>query len=615
MAGWRVVRSILALFRVPELKTRYRRTPYLSTNHTLEVCREQVAIAQDAMRRVVCAFDDVRAQILRCQNTFCTVNNLPIEILSYIFRLVAVGGTVCPENLRVASVCSHWRTVSLHDPITWSHLDATSTSNYIELAMRRTQSAPLSIIESAEFCTPHRLVELAKVNIDRVRVLELSGPDIDSLEVFSGTPLPLLHELAFSHDSDRGHSLPLLSGFPITPSLRRLSLCDCMLSMFTIDQSSKEFQRLTNIEIRIDDPWALDGLYESLLALCRATPNLEALAVSSTSTQPIASDLGSQETSPIQPIRMASLHSLYIEVPPVLAVRLSNSLDIHAQRLTDFVIIAEKAEQPNPSWPEQLWTQSCLPRMIFSDLQDIEIRFEFSGYISLDGSRCIGLMDPVYYQNVYIFCELPGQATRRVANYLAPIATYVLNTPMPKLKRLEVIFDGRSILDGQISRRDLRKITGSLYRLLTGFSNLSTVILRPVSAEVLTGLRFRLPNIYNSRTPLFPLLKSCTLQVMRGSAIRSSTIYTLVRQLCPADVTEVRLEGIVFEVRTPQEADEFARDDLPRLAREVWVTDCSIAVKGGGDPCSVESFWPHGSECPLKVGHSTSGRDADIIFW
>lgn len=579
-----------------ELETYTRRRQSSSANHSLVACREQVGLVQDVAIRVVRAFDDVRVQILRYQNTLCTVNNLPTEILSYIFQLVAGIGTVCPTNLRVASVCSHWRAVSLHDPITWSHFDATSTSNYMELAMPRAQSVPLSIVKSPDLNTPTRLVQLTWDHVGRMRVLELRGSSKDSLEIFSGALLPLLNELAFSHGDGPDNALPCISGFPITPSLHHLSLYGCMLNVSTIDQSSKEFGRLNTLEIEISEKWALDGLFESLLALCRAAPGLKYLLVSSPLTQLVPSNLGFQRPPAHGPVRMEHLRYFNLNVPPSLLMHLLNSLA--PQNPARFAVSTALPTSVR-DFCEQLWTRTRLPVAIFSDLQELEIRFECSCSLSIDGSKHIGLLNPDVCQNVYVFYGLPPESSGRVPNYMAPVVSFILDTPMPKLKHLEVVQLRGSLPADEINKRDIRKLTASIHQLLVGFPGLTSISLRFTLKDSFIGLRFRFPDISNSGTPVFPSLRKCTLQVAQG--IRSSTIYTLVRQLCPVDIAELRFEDVVFEVRTLQEADEFARDDLSKLGRVVWVKGCSISVIGGGGRRSLASFWQEGEECPLRI--------------
>lgn len=580
------------------------RTQYSSAKHTIAACKEQIALVQYVTKRVIRALDNVRLQILRYHSTLCTVNNLPTEILSYVFRLVAGNGAVCPTNLRVASVCSHWRTVSLHDPVVWSHFDATSTTNYIYLALLRSQSVPLSIIDSIHFNTPDRLVNLAKANLDRVRVLELRGGDKASLGVFSGKVFPLLNELVLTHDISTTHTLRVLHGFPITPKLRYLSFRDCTLNELTIDHLSMGFRGLTTLRIQIEERWALDGLLESILSLCQAAPGLERLLISSPSRydpfNPIPREIPSRE-----PVRMDHLRYFNLISPPSFFTHLLSSLVIQNPLcfLTD--ITGTKRLRSMQYFVGQIWAQTYLPAVAFADLQELEIRFRFWDSFSIDGSRHVELLNPDISSDVYIFYDLPRETEGRVSNYLAPAVSFILDTPMPKLKHLEVVQSRGRLPAGKINKKDVRKLTASIHRLLVGFPCLTSITLRLALAESLTGLRFRFPDISNSIAPVFPFLQKCTLQV--GQAIRSSTIYTFVRQLCPVDIAELRFEGVDFEVRSPQEADEFARDDLSRLGRVVWVKGCSISVIGGGGPRSIASFWQEGEECPLRI-------DSGIVF-
>lgn len=565
-------------------------------------CREQVELVQDVAIRVGRAFDDVRMQILRYQNTLCAVNNLPTEILSYVFRLVAGSGAVCSTNLRVASVCSHWRTVSLHDPVVWSSFDVTCTDRYIKLALSRAQSVPIFILETPKAGTLNRLACLAKDQHHRLRVLELRGSrhiGTQFLKELAGMPLPLLNEFLYRDHTSSTHILPLAS-IPNSTGLRRLSLRDCILNP---NKWSRERLKLTSLVIINDKSLSLGGLYEGLIALCQAAPKLEKLIVRCPSARPIPSSLGLQETAIHEPAFMGALQTFLINVPPTFAIRLLSSLIIPVQNPAAFQISVDTggAEQPKPNFAAQLWTPDCLPVAMLSELQELEIRYQFSDVVTLDGSRYVGNLDEFQHREIYVSCNLPPPSRghlSRVQNHLGPVVSYLLGTPMPKLKHIEIAQSLHVKHAIHANRRDLRGITASFHQLLVNFSSLTSITIRLTLVDILIGLRFRLPAIPG--TPVFPFLQKLTLQVRQR--VRSSIVYIFVRQLCPVSLSELRFEGVFFEVRTLQEAEEFVRDDLPRLAREVWVTGSQVGLKGE-ELRPVMSHWPVGSQCPFKVGN------------
>lgn len=196
-----------------------------SVKHTREACEEQVALIEHTAGRVACAFNNIRIHLLRYRNTFSTVNNLPPEILSHIFRFASCSGAVRHTNMDLASVCSHWRAVSLNDPVMWSFLDATANFDYAELAIPRAQSVPLSILGSPDVNTPSQLLGLAKVHLHRTYALQLTGPT-DVLSALSGMPAPLLEDL-YLHNSSRLGNPPAdltLRILPISPSISACSV-------------------------------------------------------------------------------------------------------------------------------------------------------------------------------------------------------------------------------------------------------------------------------------------------------------------------------------------------------------------------------------------------------
>lgn len=559
----------------------------MPAEHIRETYEEQLALVEHTAGRVAYAFDNIRAHFLRCRNTFSTVNNLPpdLEVLSHIFRLAACSGSVLHTNLTLASICSHWRAVSLSDPVMWSFFDPTATANYTELAIRRAQSVPISILRSPNKQSTHGiLVKLAISHLHRIYTLQLRG-STSLLAKFSGMPAPLLEELYLHNHGSPDDPSVFLSG-PDAPHISCLILRQCMLRL---DQPSRELQKLTTIHIIFDGAKNAEGFHRSILDLCQASPNLEVLSISCNLDRVVPRILAVEPGPPRSPVHMARLTSFDIELPPTITAYLIRSLKFPKKLETFQMVTVEGNEEA--SW---LWTHSYIPPTLLLDTREIEISFEFSQGISLYCSRQeLNQADRELCGGVYVDYTLPPK--KKAYDILTPVVSYILDTPTPRLKHLEFIQTLRS--GTKTSTPDLEWITASLRRLLAGMSSLTSISLRLTSAKILVGLQSRLLDITGN--PMLPALERCTLQVSSKVCLR--TVLSLIRQLCPANLETLHFEDTTFKVRSLQEAHEFVRDNLAGLAREVWVTGSSISV-AGAERHSVRRYWRHDSECPLKVG-------------
>lgn len=573
----------------------------------------QSSLVQDMANRVARAFEDVQARIRRRQNASCAVNNLPAEILAYIFQLAVApvfigrssddtrppGDVSYHTTLQLAATCSHWRAMSLDNPFLWSCFDTATPANYVELAMRRNKSVPLSILGPLPTTTPPELFRLAMDNVHRIRALEAVAPG-DALSALFGRPAFVLSELtclrADSEEDEQAFTLPM----PEAPNLRSLTLYQCIPDLGQPPRLAL-FHKLTTVVIQIHYSIFLDGFCERLLALCRVSPNLESVYVTAPSYHPISYNLLTPLGS-VEPARMSKLRSLKTQIPLEISLDLLPSLSLPPHML-DFAIGTHRLEVDKDEHV-RLWNRERIPTTIFLRLKELRFTLSLSHELSLSGTDTIGRIPDNFYVG---FCfRAPNRMTGIVDNVLDPVVSYLADVPMPDLKHLDVVqrLHPKTPPDSETRKRHIAEIGASVHRLLSTYPNITSLTLRFGSSGILKGLRAHLrePGLNPS---LFPFIEKCTIQV--GHGIKIPTILGFVRLLLPNQIGELHLEGTVFDVKSDADALDFVQEKLPRLAREVWVTGSAIFVSGGRlQHRNITAYWQKAEECPLKSGDPES---------
>lgn len=220
------------------------------------------------------------------RNTMVPINKLPLEILSHIFTY-GTGLRSLP-----ATVCSHWRAISLQCPSLWRDLIRPYHSHpeWTALLLERSKNAPIRLdlhrVWPLSDSNKMASLELVLGHASQVEELRIIG----ELESFSHyllsfkDPTPLLEDLSLELDSgfrgDASSSMVPDSFFPSTPRLRYLSLINCVVRW-----DGPIFQNLIELRI-IRMPWmsnqGSDGLdvrfsAAQLLAILETNPTLQTL--------------------------------------------------------------------------------------------------------------------------------------------------------------------------------------------------------------------------------------------------------------------------------------------------------------------------------------------------
>ncbi|CAE6527234.1 unnamed protein product [Rhizoctonia solani] len=262
-----------------------------------------------------------------------TINHLPFETLTSIFRLVLLDGPhmrqkqiIAPNILKLISVCPHWRAVLFKNPLFWLSVPVGNrhSSGYVtQLYLKRSRNNPIDVM--ADFFHPipnmwpsYELVRNWEGRQDlidhapRVRSLSVVSMSVEHVCSLLGSlpvqRLGLLTELSLS--SRRGGDTfrrPWISAFSdLVPQLQKLCLHGATTHIFGESGTSYNFSQLREL--------LLDGHFSDDIAV----PDT---LLSSSSLQAIEFYGGcSSETNPTvepvlelaQDVKLLRLHQLVL---------------------------------------------------------------------------------------------------------------------------------------------------------------------------------------------------------------------------------------------------------------------------------------------------------------
>jgi hypothetical protein len=260
------------------------------------------------------------------------VNRLPREILAAIFTMAVddsrapyIGTLSRPRNLvdfstLLASVCSHWRQVSVATPALWAHIDFNRRGlDYQALWLERAAKYPLRL----------RFQPMTEGESDlSSAVLPFLRPyyrQINSLLLDVGLPLgrQILYDACVSSNNSQSkcRSLTLFSKYGFHPCFLGAGqisddqingflgpVCSICLSCTDLGNwTSTAFHNLVDLSLHHIEPYALPT-YDQLVHILRSSPNLFSLKLSDLTMPPVPRG----ETTPIILEKLALVSLLFI---------------------------------------------------------------------------------------------------------------------------------------------------------------------------------------------------------------------------------------------------------------------------------------------------------------
>ncbi|EPQ60434.1 hypothetical protein GLOTRDRAFT_135118 [Gloeophyllum trabeum ATCC 11539] len=283
------------------------------------------------------------------------INDLPPEILSHIFRFVALSSRTPKEavnsRLHLTWVCRHWRGLAIGDPVLWStvwfrlrrHSVGTFSSPCMERSLawlerasqavldvmitalpQHLQLTPLSSLDAGKADTHivHQLLHLIAPKLPQLRTLivGLESPMCDlAFQILYNAlsaglvPARLEHLEIRRLEAERREALPTISNQAPLPFLgsEASALRYLALDGVTVEWSQSSFGNLTSLEISSTHFKNLPNFDMDLPRILRCCPNLEELGLGA------GFEKLSAEGMDVEPVPLDQLHSLtFYETAP-----------------------------------------------------------------------------------------------------------------------------------------------------------------------------------------------------------------------------------------------------------------------------------------------------------
>lgn len=232
---------------------------------------EELATLRESSRAVKIAFRTLTAYVGFQRNKFCTINNLPSEILREILLSACESGLRSGDLASILKTCKSWYNVLGHDPVAYSTINLGDNGGSHRLAKifaRKSVPLPLSIgwadtgtgtspsNWSGSFCSKYisriKILEYYQSSLSTDQwILNASAPQLERCELFSNVRDKNKGKVAGRDTSDgdnygyspKDHVLPWLFGRD-TPMLRILDLRGVRLAW-----RSGNYRNLTHLTI------------------------------------------------------------------------------------------------------------------------------------------------------------------------------------------------------------------------------------------------------------------------------------------------------------------------------------------------------------------------------
>ncbi|KAG9044008.1 hypothetical protein FS837_008879 [Tulasnella sp. UAMH 9824] len=208
---------------------------------------------------------------------FSPISLLPVELLQYIFSLVASPPLWIRAPLVLSLVNSHFRTIVLDLPSLWAAVDNSLPLTILQLYITRSKIAPLDVLTrtddppSESTCSAEDWYNFLHDEATRIEHMAVVG---DPLDMVLGL-VSLVIE-GFDLDCDEPHDQPIRSQV-ILNSLEKLELTDVSITDMDILSLYLSTPNLSSLSITSSAP--CDGITDFLAAFTVHRPQLSSLRI------------------------------------------------------------------------------------------------------------------------------------------------------------------------------------------------------------------------------------------------------------------------------------------------------------------------------------------------
>lgn len=225
--------------------------------------------------------DHQLADLTSRHNSLVSINKLPEELAASILLHATPRGDSDIRALQcLASVQTHWRDIVTSHAAFWTDIHSKSPIDLVELKLRRSQDAPLTINCNTSFMDEDAVEEFVDAighHRHRWKSFTFAGRHFHLVEDYLQDPFPILEYLCLEPDVDfhkideDDHSAPTEVDISGGPKLRTLSITNT-------DITFAQLSNLTSLTITEVPDYIL--LPSSLYDLLSASPYLQELDLS-----------------------------------------------------------------------------------------------------------------------------------------------------------------------------------------------------------------------------------------------------------------------------------------------------------------------------------------------
>ncbi|KAJ8514325.1 hypothetical protein ONZ45_g8130 [Pleurotus djamor] len=317
--------------------------------------------AQGLIDKEILALKEAIRSLKTARNTHSYISQIPDELLSVIFIQGKMSAskkhTGTCSWLNIASVCRHWRQVSVDTPQLWSSIHIrNATIDRAEEMLKRSKASPLDLKISLKLSDDPRVFKLAKLSLSDIgtlRELRVTSDDFtlyrELLNCSVDRSAPILRRLRLLHQTPTPSASVQSDEFMFSD----MPVLTCLeLRHFPIPASIPLFNNLTRLRINNSRGSGLITI-QLALRILKQTPQAEEVLLVKLKHH------HQQDEAEFYPVRLPRLKSLKVYMEAIDASIIFDYLDIPKSTFisTDCSEVTSESDPVDISYIHQAWSR------------------------------------------------------------------------------------------------------------------------------------------------------------------------------------------------------------------------------------------------------------------
>ncbi|KAJ8497106.1 hypothetical protein ONZ45_g12185 [Pleurotus djamor] len=317
--------------------------------------------AQGLIDKEILALKEAIRSLKTARNTHSYISQIPDELLSAIFIQGKISASKSHTGTRswlnIASVCRHWRQVSVDTPQLWSSIHIrNATIDRAEEMLKRSKASPLDLKISLKLSDDPRVFKLAKLSLSDIgtlRELRVTSDDFtlyrELLNCSVDRSAPILRRLRLLHQTPTPSASVQSDEFMFSD----MPVLTCLeLRHFPIPASIPLFNNLTRLRINNSRGSGLITI-QLALRILKQTPQAEEVLLVKLKHH------HQQDEAEFYPVGLPRLKSLKVYMEAIDASIIFDYLDIPKSTFisTDCSEVTSESDPVDISYIHQAWSR------------------------------------------------------------------------------------------------------------------------------------------------------------------------------------------------------------------------------------------------------------------